>query len=161
MDLSEWGVWSWTGIATQANVAGGAITIDVTAGAGNEIWILYAGAVGTFAAADALVFQLFDEDNSTVNTYAWPADAAGLTISFPRANTNIDSTTSDDDATAISGCRLVGSDLKFVCTTSALAQNDTVAFRFVALVRRGPGVISEARSGGTVTVIAPTVNEVY
>ena len=161
MDLSEWGVWSWTGTATQANVAGGTIIIDVTAGAGNEIWILYAGAVGTFAAVDWLVLQLFDEDNVVVHTYAELAAAGAVTVSFPRANTNIDSTTSTQEATAIAGCRLVGSDLKFSVVTSTLTQNDTVAFRFEALVRRGPGVISEARSGGMVTVIAPTVNEVY
>ena len=159
---ADWGIWSWAGTATQTNVAGGAIQIDVTAGNGNVVHILYAQAVGVFAAADDLALFHLDEDNNSLVDFASVNAIGTLRVTYPRANTDIDSTTSNNRGTALGpGLWLAGTDLKFNVFTSALAQNDTVQLLFQAKVKNGPGSISVARSGGTVAAIVPTVNEVY
>jgi len=154
--------WSWAGTATQSNAAGGAVLIDVTAGIGNVVHILYAGVVGVYGASDDISMFIVDEDNNQVVFYAQHTGTGTRNLSFPRAPTNIDSTTSSAFVSGMGGVRLVGADVKFsIGSLTALAQNDTVQLLLWAWVKNQAGTISVARSGGTVAAISPTVNEVY
>src|SRR3990167_9752702 len=122
--------WSWTGTATQSNAAGGGVVIDMTAGIGNVVRVLNARAVGTFGLADNLLFSLFDEDNVEIVRVVDGAAASGTnSTSFPRANTNVDSTTNIINSAALDPVEVAGPDLKWTAWTSAIAQNDTVQDR--------------------------------
>ena|SRR3990167_659696 len=155
--------WSWTGTATQAAVGGGVVDIDVTAGVGNVVRILYAQAVGVFAAADSLDLFTNDEDGNVIaNLGSIALGGAGTArATHPRATTNIDSTTSSGHVTGMTPVELAGPDFKLTVLTTALAQNDTAQLLLWAWVKNLPGTISVARSTGTVAAITPTVNEVY
>ena len=153
--------WSWTGTATQSNAAGGIVRIDITAGVGNVVHVLYARTVGAFGAADNLDLLLVDEDNTTVIALGGIGAATAPIMTLPRAFTNVDSTTNTAFASSLGGIKLVGPDLKLTAETSAVAQNDTVQVLLLAKVKRGPGTVSVTRSTGTVAAISPTVNEVY
>lgn len=153
--------WSWTGTATQSNAAGGVVIIDVTAGLGNVLRVLYAHAVGTFVAADTLTLVLSDEDNNAIVNYSGPTASGTVDMTFPRAATNVDSTTNTNAASSLKGVELAGPDLKYHVETSALAQNDTVQLLLWTWVKNQAGTISVARSTGTVAAPTVTVNEVY
>ena len=155
--------WSWTGTATQTNAGGGIVVIDVTAGAGNVVRILYARAVGTFTAADQEAFELADEDNVRIVAFGITAAGSGTqNLTFPRASTDMDSTTDTTVTTGIgTPVKIAGPNVKFDVNTSALAVNDTVQLLLWAWVKNQAGTISVARSTGTVATISPTVNEVY
>lgn len=157
----DWGIWSYTATVTQTAVGGGTLFIDVTAGAGNVMEVLYGRAEGTFAAADTLFLESVDEDNNIIVVYAANAAAGTVHLTVPRALTNIDSTTSTSYASSLSGLSFAGPDLKFTAETTALAQNDTVQLLLEAKVKHGPGSVSVARSGGTPGGPVETVNEVY
>jgi|SRR3990167_3786164 len=152
--------WSWTGTATQANAAGGVVVIDVTAGIGNVLQIMYARAVGSFALSDFVRFITVDEDNVFIAIHSSATATPTANTTFPRANTDVDSTTSGATVSA-STIDLAGPDQKFVAESSAIAQNDTVQLLLWAWVKHGPGTISVARSTGSVAAPTVTVNEVY
>src|SRR3990167_3546850 len=99
--LSEWGFWSWTGTATQAAAGGGLVVLDLTAGVGNIVHVLYARAIGTFAGVDTLSIRSNDEDNNFRVLFAQLGAAGTINLTIPRALTDVDSTTNNSFASSL------------------------------------------------------------
>ena len=159
MSDEDWGLWSYRAVLTQDAAGGGALSLRITAGAGNVIHVQQLTA--TFSGTNTMDIDLFDEDNNIVVKYVDLASGAAQSATIPRANVAVDSTTSSLLASSLEGVRLAGTDTKLSILTGGAAQTNTLTLAFVAKVLSGPGVVASTGSGGTPNLATPTVNEVY
>jgi hypothetical protein len=155
----DWGVWSFRAVVTQDNVAGGVLILDIAAQVGNVIHIT--DLTATFSGTNTQFIELLDEDVNIVVQYAALASGAAQSVTLPRANVAVDSTTSSLLASSLEGVWLAGADMRLSIRTGGAAQTNTLTLAFVARVKIAPGTVVATRSGGTPNLATPTVNEVY
>lgn len=108
-------------IAQQTNAAGGAITIDIAANAGQIIRLLALKALNS--GNNGLYVNVYDEDNALANKYAIIGAAAATTCHLPAIGT--DASTSNNNASSIDLILAPGEKLSIV-QSGAGVQNDTL-----------------------------------
>lgn len=158
-DDDDWGVWTFRVVLTQDAVGGGALVLDVSAGAGNQIHVTQLTA--TFSGTNTLDVDLIDEDAAIILKYVDLASGAAQSATIPRANVAVDTTTSSLLGTSLDGVWLAGPDVRLAATTGGAAQTNTLTLLILARVSKGPGIVVGGRSGGTPNLATPTVNEVH
>lgn len=159
MNEDEWGVWSFRVVLTQDAVGGGALILDISAGAGNVIHIT--DLTSTFSGTNTQDIDLIDEDANIVVKYVDLASGAAQSATIPRANVAVDSTTSSLLASSLEGVWLAGTDERLAISTGGAAQTNTLTLSLKANVMAGPGTVVATRSSGTPNLATATVNEVY
>jgi hypothetical protein len=154
-----WGWWSYRTRWTSGVGGTTGITHDLTAGAGNVIFIKAFRATAAIAATGALDVDIIDEDGNITVKYVDLAAAAAPIATIPRLNDDLNTTTTSLLASSWKGVPLAGADVRLRVTPGNLAATDTVDLQVWALCKNAPGIWTTTSTG--LYTEAETVDEVY
>ena len=118
---NPWYLYQARRVATQANVGGGAVIVDIALGAGQVGWI----ELSTFtnSGTNGLFVDVLDEDNMIVGRLAGIASAAGNALRVPSIGTAASASLNVNESVR----RYLGPGMKWsIYQTGAGAQNDTL-----------------------------------
>lgn len=161
LHLEEYAIWIYRAVITQANIAGGAIVLDLVPALGDEFIPLWVEAVNS--GTNTLQIGELDEDNN-IHLMVAVASAAASSASIPRAS---QSDSADSARTGYpypipirghaSGAVSHGLTIR---QTGAGAQNDTLTIQVRGLVKgRAPSVGKDRSTNqADVTIATPTIN---
>ena len=130
---------------TQANVAGGAVVVEIVPGAGSSMDVLRVRAVNS--GTNTLRMGAFTAAaGGEVNRYIDVASGAATNAAFPRLQGTAQTSSSAQADANVAGVRISGTQAFRVSQTGAGAQNDTIQILMEIRVRGALPTVSKANS---------------
>src|SRR3990172_3457934 len=130
---------------TQANVAGGAVVVEIVPGAGSSMDVLRVRAVNS--GTNTLRMAAFTAAaGGEVNRYIDVASGAATNAAFPRLPGTAQTSSSAQADANVAGVRISGTQAFRVSQTGAGAQNDTIQILMEIRVRGALPTVSKANS---------------
>jgi len=146
-------------VATQANVAGGAVKVDITVASGQVAKIVWASALNS--GNNSIAMAINDEDNARTVYLGGTGAAATIDVHLPQTPASAATALVDGSAaTSVGGLIGPGSSLSFE-QGAAGAQNDTITVAVVLLLSTSTAPtwsVARSTNAGDVTLAASTIS---
>ncbi len=155
----EWGLWQYRVSVAQANGAGGAITVDIVAVAGESMKVQLA--MGLNSGTNGLVIQLTDTGDNLITEWLNIASGAGTKGVIPRMENDL---TASSFRSSSHDIWIREQDKLTIRQTGAGAQNDTlvVAVRaFLSCAERPIVLKARSTNAADVTIATPTLDVIH
>ncbi len=157
----EWGLWQYRAVVTQANAAGGAITVDFAPLQGMTMIVVRCHAINS--GTNSLQMGAVDEDNAQNPLYLSISSAGTVEGGLPRISPSGSTDTAIVGSEAIETRMFRAGDYFSISQLGAGAQNDTLTVVMRALLSspQRPLVLKlRSTNQGDVTIATPTVDDI-